>query len=145
MLWVDEEETVAFPDIAYLELCGFNVELLASATEALDWFLANRERLEEYRAFVIDVQLPIGDDERFQREDISPGSFAGLTICRFLANHLDKPVWQAVRSRTLLYTQYPDTDRLSIIRNFAEAHDLRFVRKKGEESLMAKLKETGLL
>lgn len=145
LFWVDEEETVAFPDIAYLRYQGYQVDLIGSAGEAVDWFNTEKSSLEDYLAFVIDVQLPSNGDNRFHDAPTFQGAFTGLKVCELVKMNVGAELWGSLRSRFVLYTRLPDTSRMARIKEFAEAERLHFVHKLGDVSLSERLRTLGLI
>ena len=145
IFWVDEEDNVSYPDVKYLEYRGHLVAQEYSAGGALDWFLANKDALADYAAFVIDVQLPIHDDQRFVSEKWTHGAFAGLRLCELLEECLGRVVWERVRARSLMYTRLPDTSRMHSIQEFAEKNGIAFRHKADGASLVGNLVELRLI
>ena len=143
IFWVDEEESVTFPDIKYLEYKGFVVDQVACAGDALDWFAKMRNELGSFAAFIIDIQLPIFDDDRFLGERSTHGTFAGLRLCELVEEYLGPEGWRRVSGRFLLYTRLPNTSRMARIKTFAEDKKLLFAHKDG--SLIDTLIENKLI
>ena len=145
VFWVDEEENVAYPDVKYLEYSGHTVIQTYSAGEALDWFVLNKSNIHEYSAFVIDIQLPIFDDERFESERSTHGAFAGLKLCELVKNMIGESNWKIMRKKFLLYTRLPETNRMVRIEDFARKEEISFYHKTHNISLVENLTDLGLL
>lgn len=143
IFWVDEEASVTFPDIKELQYRGYKTVQVGCAGDALDWFLSSRAELSSYVAFVIDIQLPIYDDERFVDQRKTHGTFAGLRLCELIEAKLGSDEWAAISHRFLLYTRLPDTSRMARIKEFAKERGLYFSHKDG--SLLDTLIDCGLL
>lgn len=145
IFWVDEEENAAYPDIQKLKFLNHKVILKKSAGEALDWFLSERERMSHYAAFVLDVQLPVYDDQRFRAERETSGMFAGVRICQIVQSEFGNDLWRNIAPRVLLYTQLPNGHRTSAIEKFAHDSGIQFLRKTGTASVIERLTHMKLL
>jgi hypothetical protein len=149
IFWVDDDSGVARPDIVYLEYRGYEVLRETSASSGLDWFVSNRHVLEEFAAFVIDIQLPTNGDKRFSHVSgivENQGLLAGLRICQILKSEmLDPGQWKYVQQKMLLFTRLPATMRIQEIQSFAKNESLLFIHKLPGENLHSQLAALGLV
>jgi len=144
VFWVDEEENVAYPDVMTLRYGSHEVVLVCSAPEALDWIVQNADEIDSFAAFVIDIQLPVDDDPRFDSEKTSKGTFAGLKLCDILREQMPK-LWGTMKHKVVLYTRLPDQSRFLHIRDYAKQHDVRLVHKTHNEYICNLLMDWGLI
>jgi hypothetical protein len=144
ILWIDEEENAAYPEMIQLRFYGYEIDFMPDVVEALNTVTSAAFDPSKYGAFVIDAHMPNYGDARFERQSILDRSLAGVRLCDILVNDFTD-LWDTLRNRTLIYTMLPQSPRVDIVRLFAASNNIAFVHKSDDGQIYDHLRKMGWL